>query len=344
MPSSYKSLLFYAPGDVRVEDVPFAPLCPGEVRVRVAAATTCGTDMKTFRRGHPVLIKTVPSPLGHEMCGTVSETAEDVTAFKTGDRVAIANSAPCGTCFYCRKEKPNLCENIVFLNGAFAEYLTVPAQIVRANMVRIPDALTFENAVLAEPLACVTHACEHMVIRTGETVAIIGTGPMAFLFVQVVKSLGAHSIVLGRNAERLALIASCGADGIVDVTAGNPVENVKQLTEGHGADVAIEAVGLPETWRQAVDLVRKGGRVCLYGGCERGTKMELDTYRVHYEEITVSGIFHYTPAIFKRAVALLAEGRIDTAPFLTDRRELKDLPDILAGKDPAKPLKFLIEP
>jgi L-iditol 2-dehydrogenase len=344
MPSSYKSLLFYAPGDVRVEDVPFSPLTPGEVRVRVAAATTCGTDMKTFRRGHPVLIKTVPSPLGHEMCGTVVETAPDVAAFKTGDRVAIANSAPCGTCFYCRKDKPNLCEDIVFLNGAFAEYLTVPARIVRSNMVTIPDTLAFENAVLAEPLACVVHACEHMRISPGETVAIIGTGPMAFLFVQVIKSLDARSIVLGRNAKRLDQIASCGANEVVDVTAGDPVANVKRLTEGHGTDVVIEAVGLPETWRQAVDLARKGGRVCLYGGCERGTKMELDTYRVHYEEITVSGIFHYTPAIFKRAVELLAEGRIDTALFLTERRGLMDLPRILAGKDPAKPLKFLIEP
>lgn len=344
MPSSYKSLLFYAPGDVRVEDVPFKPLSPGEVRVRVGAAATCGTDLKTFRRGHPVLIKETPSPLGHEMCGTISETAPGVTGFKPGDRVAIANSAPCGNCFYCRKAKPNLCESIVFLNGAFSQYLTVPAQIARANMVKIPDSLPFEKAVLAEPLACVVHACEHMHIEPGETVAIIGTGPMAFLFVQVVKSLGGKSVILGRDAVRLRLAESCGAFATVDVHAGDPVEKVRRLTEGYGADVAIEAVGQPATWEQAVALVRKGGRVCLYGGCERGTAMSLDTYRVHYEEITVSGVFHYTPAIFKRAVALLTEDLIDVAPLLTERRNLDDLPRVLAGQDPARPLKFLIEP
>ena len=341
---TYKSLLFYGPQDVRLEDLPFAPLQAGEVRVRIGAATTCGTDLKTYRRGHPLIIKSIPSPFGHEMAGTVSAVADDVADFNVGDRVVVANSAPCFNCFYCQKGKPNLCENLIFLNGAFAESIVVPAPIVRHNLHRIPPHLSFAAAALSEPLACVLHACEHMQIKNAETVAIIGTGPMAFLFVQVIKARGGKSIVIGRNPERLKLASTADATAVINSTTEDVAMRVRDLTHGYGADVAIEAVGQPATWQQAVSLVRKGGRVCLYGGCAKNTDFNLDTYRVHYDEITVSGIFHHTPTIFRSAVALLADGKINTQIFLTTERKLQDLPAILAGLDSAAPLKFVILP
>lgn len=340
---TYKSLLFYAPKDVRLEDVSVPEVGANEVLVRIKAATTCGTDKKTYERGHPVLIKKVPSPFGHEMAGIVEKIGKNVTTVTPGDRVVVANSAPCLNCFYCKKQKPNLCENLFFLNGAFAEFILVPQAIVERNLHKIPDTLSFDDAALSEPLACVIHAAEQMGISSGETVAVIGTGPMAFLFIEVVHHLGGKTVIIGRNEDRLRLARDFGAE-TVNSTTEDAALAVKFKTGGHGADVAIEAVGLPATWQQAVSLVRKGGRVCLYGGAPRETSFMLDTYRVHYEEITVSGIFHHTPNVFKTAVEWLSQGKIRTKEFVSEKRSLADVATLLSGQDKSKPLKFVIQP
>lgn len=341
---TYKALLFYGPGQIRIVDVPFPELADGEALVKIGAATTCGTDIKTFKRGHPVIIKSIPSPIGHEMAGTVTKISASVINIKVGDRVVVGNSAPCGICFYCQKNQPNLCDDIVFLNGGFAEYIRVPKRIVAKNLHPIPDSLSFEVAALSEPLACVIHACEQMGIIKGETVAVIGTGPMAFLFIDVIRERGGQTIIVGRNLERLKLAREFGAIAAIQSTNEDPIAAVKSLTSGRGADVAIEAVGQPTTWEQAVGLVRKGGRICLYGGCARGTTMALDTYRIHYEEITVSGIFHHTPDMFRRAVTLLSNGKIHTDIFLREKRGLGDLEKILSSQDDPMALKFAIRP
>jgi L-iditol 2-dehydrogenase len=343
LPATNKTALFYAPGDVRIENIALTQPGPGEVTVRIGAALTCGTDRKTFKRGHPVIIKSIPSPFGHEMAGTIVAIGDGVKNFHNGQRVVVANSAPCGACFFCAKHKPNLCENLVFLNGAYAEYLKVPAVIVAKNLHPIPDSLSFAQAALSEPLACVMHAVSHTGIKQGDVVAIIGTGPMAFLFIEVLKSLGAKTIIVGRNPDRLKMAVAAGAQ-TVNSTTCDAVLAVKKLTQGFGADAVIEAVGTPETWEQAIALARKGGHVCLYGGCAKGTELKLDTFRVHYEEITVSGIFHHTPNIFAQAVALLAAGKIDTHNFLTHKRGLKDLVGIFEDQEKEQPLKFVIEP
>lgn len=344
--ASNKLLRLHGPQDVRVETLPLEPLASGEIRVRIGAATTCGTDLKTFHRGgHPKIIKSLPSPLGHEMAGQVVEVSEDVERFQKGDTVVVANSAPCLSCFFCKKEKFNLCENIHFINGAYAKYITVPAQFVLTNVHHYPNSLSVEKASLSEPLACVLYASEKINIQKGETVAIIGTGPMAFLFLQVVRAKGASPIILGRNPERLAWAKAAGADAIINNQSSDPVEEMKKLTQGYGADVAIEAVGQPECWQQAIDLVCKGGRVCAYGGCAKGTDFRLDTYRLHYDEITIMGVFHYTPAIMRKAIQLLAEGKINTDLFITEKRSLSDLKDIFLGKEKkTKALKFVINP
>lgn len=339
---TYKAALLYKPGDLRIEDVPFEPLRPGELRVQIGAATTCGTDKKTYLRGHPVLIKTYPARIGHEMAGTVTEISEGVVQFQVGDRVVIPNSAPCKNCFFCEKAQPNLCENLVLVNGAYAESLVVPKQIVKNNLCKIPDSLSFEEAALTEPLACVLHACDHVGIQAHETVVILGTGPMAYLFVQVLKAREAKPIVVGRNPERLQFF-SRHAD-IIDNTKSDWEKQVQKFTTPYGADITIESVGRPELWEKALQLVRKGGRVCLYGGCPKGTSCSLDTYRLHYEEIAVSGVFHHTPQSIKKALHLLTKNHIDTKPFLEEKRTLQDLPQILAGTDPKNAMKYVIKP
>ena len=343
MSDTYLSAQFYGPGDLRLEKRPFPVLLPGEVLVKIGAALTCGTDRKSFKQGHPVLFNKLPSPFGHEMAGTITAIGKNDPHWKIGDRVVVANSAPCENCFFCQKNEPNLCENLIFLNGAFAEFIRVPAAIVSKNLHKIPDTLTFADAALAEPLACVLHAVERCRIITGETVAIIGTGPMGFLFVDAIKALGARPILIGRNSQRLDLAKSWPTETI-DQKVGDPIQTVKNLTSGHGADVTIEAVGQPETWTQALAMTRKGGRVCLYGGCAKGTEFSLDTYRVHYEELAVFGIFHHTPAIFAKAVKLLSNGKIKTAAFTHEKRPLAQIVDLFLKPGPADPLKYVLEP
>lgn len=340
----YLAARLHAPGDLRIESVPFETLGAGEVRVQIGAATTCGTDRKTFARGHPVLIKSYPSRIGHEMAGTISEVGAHVREFKEGDRVVIPNSAPCLNCFFCKKQNPNLCENLIFLNGAYAQYIVVPEQIVKNNLHKISDHLEFAKAALTEPLACVIHALEHMHFKSGETVAIVGTGPMAFFFVQLIAKAKGTSLVVGRNPGRLELLKTAGANLTINSNLPDWADQLKAITGGHGVDLAVEAVGQPELWAQTFNLVRPGGRVCLYGGCKQDTTFTLDTYRLHYQEITVSGVFHHTPETIKKAIALLTNNQINTDILLHDVHPLEDLPQILASVDKNQPFKSVIVP
>ena len=200
-----KAILFYGPQDIRYENTMVKPLAEGEILVKVEAALTCGTDVKTFRRGHPVLIKNIPSGFGHEFAGIVEKVAEGVTNVKVGDRVVCANSAPCGECFHCKREEYNLCENLDLLNGAYAEYIVVPERIVKKNTLIVPDNLPFEKAAFCEPLANVVHGAERTDIKAGDTVGVIGIGPIGLMFARVAKLKGARVIVAGRNKEKLRL-------------------------------------------------------------------------------------------------------------------------------------------
>lgn len=315
---SMRAVLFYGPGDLRLTEteIPFAS--PGEVVVKIAAALTCGTDFKAYRQGHPVLLTQTPSPFGHEMAGTVSAAGSGVTALREGDRVVVLNSAPCDRCFYCRQGTSELCDNLELLNGAYAEYIRVPPQIARHNVHTLSEHLGFAEAALAEPLACALHAVDKMQIERGETIALIGAGNMARLLVCGLKSRGARVLVIGRNTGRLRLATAAGADEVIDLSReADAIEAVRRRTSGNrGPDGVIEAVGKPETWLLSVAMARKGGRVCLFGGCAAGSKTEFDTHRIHYNEIALFGVFHHRPAYVRQAIELLTKGAVPRALFI----------------------------
>ena len=214
-----RAIQYYGPLDITLENVMVKPPEEGEVVVKVISALTCGTDVKTFRRGHPVLIKNIPSGFGHEFAGTVEKVGKGVENVKAGDRVVAANSAPCGECFYCKREEYNLCENLDLLNGAYAEYITVPARIVKKNMLILPEGLSFDKAAFCEPLANVVHGVERTGIKPGQTVGIIGIGPIGLMFARLAKLKGANVIVAGRNPLKLKMAEEFArADEIVDLT------------------------------------------------------------------------------------------------------------------------------
>ncbi len=245
-----KAVMFYQPGEARIEDIPMPRPGPGELLVKIGAALTCGTDLKAYRRGHPTLFKTLPSPFGHEFAGTVVEVGAGVERFAPGQRVVAVNSAPCGSCYYCHIHRESLCERLELLNGAYAESIIIPARIVEKNTYLLPDHLSFAEAALLEPLACAVHGLDALPLALGDTVVVSGCGPIGLMFVNLAALRGARVIACGKGAERLAAARRFGACAVLDAasfaTADDQVAAARALTpEGRGADIAIEAVGKP---------------------------------------------------------------------------------------------------
>ncbi len=325
-----KAAILYGKEDVRLEEVPTPRAEPGEVLIQIRSALTCGTDLKVFRNGSHAKMLKPPILFGHEYSGVIHEVGTGVASWKPGMRVVGANSAPCRTCFYCRRGQPNLCEDLLFVNGAYAEYLRVPARIVKENLLEIPPSLTFEKAALTEPLACALRGIQAVRPQKGETAVILGAGPVGLFFVQLAARAGARVVLVGKGALRLEKGAQCGAGTVLDLAAvPDPAAAIRETTEGKGADLCIEAVGRPAAWSQAVDLVRPGGRVLFFGGCPAGTQIPLDTRRMHYDELTLLSTFHHTPDAIRESLRLLASGEVDSAPLITGSAPLDELPRIL---------------
>ena len=279
-----RALILHGPGDLRLEDVPDPVPGDGDVLLQVEVALTDGTDLKAYRRGHPVLLGELPSPFGHEVCGI---------DMATGRRVVAANSAPCGRCAACRRGQETLCEHLLpLLNGAYAELLLVPERIASKNLLPVPPGLSPEVAALAEPLACCLHGIDVAGVEHGQTVAVVGLGPIGLMLCACVADAGARPVAVGSREERRALAPSFDA----------------VLADADGADVVIEAAGTVEAWERALALVRPGGTVLAFGGLPRDARVAVDPYRIHYEEVRLVGAFHHTPRQFRAALAFLASG------------------------------------
>ena len=342
-----KAIQYYGPQNIRYEEVMVKPPEDGEIVVKVMSALTCGTDVKTFRRGHPVLIKNIPSGFGHEFAGIVDKVGKNVDNVKVGDRVVAANSAPCGECFFCKREEYNLCENLDLLNGAYAEYITVPARIVKKNTLILPDSLSFDKAAFSEPLANVVHGVERTGIKEGDTVGIIGIGPIGLMFARLAKLKGAKVIVAGRNPLKLQMADEFAhADEIVDLKKyPNPEKIFLDFTEEHkGLDVAVECVGLPEIWERIFTFVRPGGTVHFFGGCKSGSKVTFDTTKMHYGDIRLMSVFHHTPKYFRQALNYIASGDVEVEKLITKTIGLKDIECAMNQHIEGKAIKFLVKP
>ena len=296
-----RALRFHGPGDLRLESVPNPDPRPGDVLVQVEVALTDGTDLKTFRRGHPLLLDRLPSPFGHEFCGVDAAT---------GRRVVAANSA-------AGDERG---EPLELLNGAYAELLLVPERIARVNLLPVPPGLAPEVAAMVEPLACCLRGVERAEIDADDRVAILGAGPIGLMLCACVADAGGRAEVVGGRPERRQLVPLFGGT----------------LGDGDGADVVIEAAGTEEAWQHALELVRPGGTVLYFGGRERGSELRVDTYRLHYEELTLRGSFHHAPRHVRAALAFLASGAHPWARLITHRVGLEGVAALFA--DPPRDL------
>jgi L-iditol 2-dehydrogenase len=322
--------VLYGKEHLQVEPVAVPKIEKGDILVRVKVALTCGTDVKVFRRGYHARMIVPPAVFGHELAGDVVAVGEEVESFRIGQRVVSANSAPCLDCFFCRKGLENLCEDLLFNNGAYAEYIRIPARIVQRNTYEIPAHVSYHDAALIEPLACVLRGLEETGVRSGDIVAIIGLGPIGLMFVRLAKLYGARVIAIGRRRTQMARAAAMGADELISTEiVPHPLGVVRDLTNNYGADVAIEAVGKPETWRWAVDMVRRGGTVNFFGGCPNDSRVSLDTSLLHYSEITCKASFHHTPAYIQKALDLVSAGHITAQAFVNSEEPLANLLEVM---------------
>jgi L-iditol 2-dehydrogenase len=319
-----QAAVLYGKEDVRLESVPVPAIGPGEMLVRVKTALTCGTDVKVFRRGYHAKMIRPPALFGHEMAGDVVAVGEGVFHFRAGQRIVAANSAPCDHCFFCRHGQQNLCQDLLFNNGAYAEYIRLPARIVQKNTYVIPDSLV-------EPLACAVRGLDESNLHPGDTIAVMGLGPIGLMFVRLAKhAYGAHVIALARRIEQVERAKRLGADeGILIGDRNDLLTELRRYTSGHGADVVIEAIGQPESWELATQLVRKGGTINFFGGCPSGTKVGLDTGLLHYSEITCKASFHHTPAHIRRSLEFLAQGKVNASFLVNHEEPLSQLPQVL---------------
>jgi L-iditol 2-dehydrogenase len=310
--------VLYGKEHLQVEPISIPKIDDGDILVRVRVALTCGTDVKVFRRGYHARMIVPPAVFGHELAGDIVAAGSAVQNFGVGQRVVAANSAPCEECFFCRRGLQNLCEDLLFNNGAYAEYIRIPSRIVERNTYLIPEHVSYHDAALIEPLACVVRGFEETAPRPGDTVAIIGLGPIGLMFVRLAHLYGCRVIAIGRRRTQLERAGAMGADELVRADQhANTVQSVRDLTGGRGTDIAIEAVGKPETWHWAVDMVRRGGTVNFFGGCPNESRVMLDTNLLHYSEI------------IRKALDLVTRGDITSQDFVNSEEPLANLLEVM---------------
>ncbi len=323
--------VLYGREELKIEQVEIPKPGPGDLLIRVKAALTCGTDLKVWRQGYHARMIVPPAIFGHELSGIVEEAGENVKdRFPAGTRVVAANSAPCNECYFCRKNRPNLCENLVFINGAYAEYALIPAAILRENLLVIPPHLSFVDAALVEPLACVLRGIDEIGVQPGDTAVVVGCGPVGLKFIRVLSRRGVRVLAIGKRASQTKAAERLGATATFDVsTVSDPIAAIRQMTYRQlGADAVIEAVGSQMTWQWAMQMVRCGGTVNLFGGCPRETKVEFETSLLHYSEITIKSTFHHTPRFIREALDAVARGEVTGADLVNGEVRLSELPDL----------------
>jgi L-iditol 2-dehydrogenase len=349
MPNSMLAVRFYKPGELKAEQVPIPKAGLGELIVKNQVALTCGTDVKMFKRGHP--LAKPPQIMGHEFAGTISEVGSSVAHFRVGMKVVAANSAPCNKCFYCLMHQPNLCEHLdesivgFTWPGSYAEYVRIPEGIVRQNTFQVPDGVPLESIASLEPLACVVHGWDLVGQVPGGTAVIIGGGPVGLLHAQLARLNGAKQVAMcDVIPERLREAEKIGVDTPINSANENLVERVLMLTKGRGADIVVEAVGRGETWESTIGLVRKGGKILLFGGCASGTMVSFNADKIHYGEMHIQGAFHHTPAAVERAFRLIVSGQVSIEPLISHEMPLEKAEEALRLMGEGKALKVALRP
>jgi L-iditol 2-dehydrogenase len=358
------------PGVIQLEKIKTPAPSSGELLIHIKAALTCGTDLKAFRRGHHVI--PMPGVFGHEFSGIIAAVGKGVKKFKAGDPIMSVHSAPCLTCRYCKKRSYNLCEHVMNTKvlGAFSEYLLLPAPIVRQNVFHKPKNISFEEGAFLEPLSCVLHGMSSLNVKKDDCALVIGAGPIGLLHLLLLKGKGAKVAVSDKHKKKLQIAKKLGADLILKNKIGYPPSpapppsregrhtpmplsrvNIPSPLAGEGKgegfigfDYVFECTGMPNVWESSLDYLRRGGTVVLFGGCKSGTTVTYDTERIHYDEITLRGTFHFTPADVKKAYKLLSSQNLGLSRLVSGRYPLNKIQRAFDKLAKGKGIKYAIIP
>ena len=341
---------FYAPGDIRLEEIAEPQVSAGEVKIRVRNCSTCGTDVKISRSGHPNM--TPPQVMGHEIAGEIVDVGEGVEGWNAGDRVQVIAAIPDGTCADCLAGRPTVCAHQLSMGyqfpGGFAEYMIVPREVMHVDgLNRIPEGLGFAEASLAEPLACVLNGQELARVGAGDVVVIIGSGPIGCLHVRLARSRGASTIILvDLNTERLTKAADLvRPDLAISSESSDPVAAVLEATGGRGADVVITAAASGAAQEQGLRMLARRGRLSLFGGLPKDhPTITVDSNLVHYRELTIVGVNGSSPAHNREALRLIASGAVPVTDLITHRLRLDDVLDAIEIVARGDGIKITIEP
>jgi L-iditol 2-dehydrogenase len=335
--------MLVAPKTIELRDEPALQPPPGGLVVRVRAALTDGTDLKTYRRGHPKI--PMPTRFGHEFSGDVAAIGEGVTSFAVGDAVMCVHTAPCGECFWCGGSQEELCESIMpaMILGAYADAIAIPKRIVERNCFQKPPDVDYAEAAFLEPLSCVVHSLELLAPLPGETVAVIGNGGFGILHALLLQRRGVTTLLFGRRAERVALARELGFESI-DSNAVPIAQAIEARTGGRGADAVIECTGTAQMWERAPFFARRGGRVSFFAGLPAGTNVAFDAARLHYDEVRLLAPFHFTPADVRAAYELIAAHALPLKALISETYPLDRLAEAFERLDAGDGLKLLVRP
>ncbi|MBM4254936.1 MAG: zinc-binding dehydrogenase [Deltaproteobacteria bacterium] len=340
-----QAIFLLSPGELACRQLPTPQPGADEIVIKVGAALTCGTDLKAFRRGHPKW--PMPTRFGHEYAGTIVACGKHVRSLREGDEVMLAPTGPCGSCFYCQRQQENLCTSLMetMVLGGYAEYVTIPARVLRTNVFQKPGPLSFAEAALLEPLSCVTFGLQHAKLRPEDTAIVIGAGAIGLLHVVVLRALGVERVyVVARNAQRAQTARGLGAYGIIPYAAEEAREAILEVTAGQGADLVIECTAQPRVWEESIFFSRPGGQVVLFGGCPAGTTVTFDTYRIHYDQVQVLSPFHFTPTAVRAAYDLLAAEKIPTQKLISGTFPLTQISQAFDLLQRGEGIKYAVVP
>jgi len=346
-----KALRFYAPEDVRLEEVP-EPVCgPDEVKLRVRNCSTCGTDVKIFHNGHQNL--SPPRIIGHEIAGEVAEVGANVSGWAVGDRAQVIAAVPCGDCYECRKGWMAVCQNQTSIgyqyDGGFAEYMIVPREVLKVDgLNRIPDNVGYDEASAAEPFACAINAQELLGIEEGDTVVVFGAGPIGCMHIRIAR--GVHKAgkiyLVDVNADRLKMSAEAvQPDETINAAEVDVVERVMELTGGRGADVVITATAANVTQEQAISMAARNGRISFFGGLPKTDPfIKCDSNLVHYRQLHIHGANGSAPSHNRLALEYISTGQVPVKDLITARVPLENALDAFGIVQRGEAIKVTVEP
>jgi L-iditol 2-dehydrogenase len=349
MSGTMRAIVYHAPGDIRLETIPVPPCGPDEIRCRVDACAVCGTDLKSKTHGNPRI--KAPKVMGHEFTGLVETVGAKVQGFTVGDRVVMATSVSCGQCYYCKKGWRNLCADLAPMGftyaGGMAEFVTIPARALdNGHVVKVPAHVKAEHAALAEPVSCCVNSADNCGLRKGDTVVVVGAGPMGIMNACVAREFGAAKVILAEiNETRLAMCVPFGFDRLVNPAKEDLAAIVKAETGGIGADVVIVAAPAAQPQEQAPTLARKRGTICLFASLPAGkSNLSIDSRTVHYGEQRLVGTSDSTPAHVAKAVELIAGGRLPVGRLATHILDLGEIDQAFALMQSGEALRVILKP